>query len=50
MEPAVPQPVKPTEEQRPSEFDVNAFQQLLRTLQERKEQGRTFQDYVAIIN
>jgi len=44
MEQPTQQPVKPKEEQRSPEFDVNAFQQLLRTLQERKEQGRTFQD------
>lgn len=44
MEQPTQQPVKPTEEQRSPEFNINAFQQMLKTLQERKEQGRTFQD------
>jgi len=44
MEQSTQQPIKPIEEQQPRKFDVNTFQELLKKLQERKEQGRNFQD------
>jgi hypothetical protein len=44
MEQPTQQPVKPTEEQRSPEFNINAFQQMLKTLQERKNQGYNFKN------
>jgi hypothetical protein len=45
MENFTEQPTKPAEKketQSSVEFDINAFKQMLRTLQQRKEQGHTF--------
>lgn len=46
MEKPTEQPTKPTEGKVPpsSEFDINAFKQMLSMLQQRKEQGYTFKN------
>jgi len=46
MEKPTEQPTKPTEEKvsPSSEFDINAFKQMLSMLQQRKEQGYTFKN------
>jgi hypothetical protein len=44
MEDNKQQPPVAEEKNQPVEFDINKFQEMLRTLQARKEQGRTFKD------